>query len=324
MANEPTSNEKDGGERIPPKLDLSRTSGGNLGDTVQIKVPPVSGEEAPTLKIKPTTTSGRPVAPPAEEGKKKETSRIPLDAATTAPGEGKGKPSSAPKTIRIRPVTKSMPAVQAAPPPTVSAGSAPATLEDKRKTSRIALETVFATEPKEGGEASEPGRPKTIRLKRPTEAATIKMARPPAAPPAIGGPSPTVTVPSESKAALSKTARIDNLPEVQDQPDLTPTQRKTIRVKRPTTAQPVKSLSIRRTEEEEGEATLEQQAPQLIKDQPNVAFPLVAIAAALVACVTVYVLSSQAFGPNASWSQVSVWITGPDLPWPDKVPIPVK
>ncbi len=306
MADEQKPND----DQIPPKLDLSKNGepdkpGADKSETMQIRVPP--GSEAPTLKIRPGTKKQGP----ATQKAKKETSRIPLEDATTSPSEGKGKPSSAPKTIRIKPITKKKAAV---PSP---AASEPASLDDKRKTSRISLDAVFSdTDKDEGGEAA-PERPKTIRLKRPTEAATIKIARRPTPPTA---PTPEAVAPSEAKTVLSKTSRIDNLPEAEE--EITPTRRKTIRVKRPTSSQPVKSLSIKRTDEEEAEGLdFVPEEPPPPPDEPNFLFPLFAVAAMLIVCVTIYVLCSQAFGPNASLTQLSWWPSGPNLAWPDKVPL---
>jgi len=301
--------QKPNDEQIPPKLDLSKDGEGekpdaDKGDTMQIRVPP--GSEAPTLKIRPGV---KPAGPPTEKAKK-ETSRIPLEEATTEPSDGKGKPSATPKTIRIKPITKKKAAV--APP----AAPEPASLDDKRKTSRISLDAVFSDTEKAEGEAPSE-RPKTIRLKRPTEAATIKIARRPTPPAA---PSPEAVTPSEAKTVLSKTSRIDNLPEAEE--EITPTRRKTIRVKRPTTSQPVKSLSIKRTDEEtaEGLDFVPEELPPP-PDEPNFLFPLFAVAAMLIVCVTIYVLCAQAFGPNASLTQLSWWPSGPSLAWPDKIPL---
>lgn len=302
--------QKTNGEEIPPKLDLTKNGespemGVGKGDTMQIQVPP--GSEAPTLKIRP----GAKPEGPATEKAKKETSRIPLEEATTEPSDGKGKPANTPKTIRIKPITKKKAVVP------VASKTEPASLDDKRKTSRISLDAVFSETDKDDGEAPS-DRPKTIRLKRPTEAATIKIARrptPPAAPTAEAAP-PS----SEAKTVLSKTARIDDLPEAEE--EITPTRRKTIRVKRPTSSQPVKSLSIKRTEEEGAEGLdFVPEEPPPPPDEPNFLFPLFAVAALLIICVTIYVLCSQTFGPNASLTQLSWWPSGPSLGWPDKIPL---
>jgi hypothetical protein len=301
--------QKPSDEQIPPKLDLTKngeggTPGDEKGETMQIRVPP--GSEAPTLKIRPATKKQGP----ATQKAKKETARIPLEEATTEPSDGKGKPSGAPKTIRIKPITKKKAAI---PPPVASE---PASLDDKRKTSRISLDAVFAETDKDEGEGA-PEKPKTIRLKRPTEAATIKIARRPTPPTA---PSPEAVTPSEAKTVLSKTSRIDNLPEAEE--EITPTRRKTIRVKRPTTSQPVKSLSIKRTDEEAGEGLeFVPEEPPPPPDEPNFLFPIFAVAAMLIVCVTIYVLCAQAFGPNASLTQLSWWPSGPNLAWPDKIPL---
>ena len=281
---------------IPPKLDLSKNGiskepakADPKSETIHIKMPSdlESETEKPKLVIKPdspTKTAIR-VKPPSEQqpaadptGKKKETSRIPLDEAAAIPGQGIGKRTQAPKTIRIKPITKK---TQVAPP--IAKAPAPksetASLDEKRKTSRISLDSVFRPDTEAAPKAAPapaatpaaatspeaaPERPKTIRLKRPSEAATIKLAQRPK--PATA-PKPH-TGPSEAKTVLSKTSRIDEEAAAEEEGGISPTRRKTIRVKRPTEQAGVRGLSIKRADEEE-----EEPAEQLGKTCPTRSSP---------------------------------------------------
>ena len=246
--------------------------------------------------------------------KKKETSRIPLEVAkrqtSRIPLEGTKQggltrsPSSeaeAPKTIRIKPATASQGAAPASP------GAAKAETSNleaaKRKTSRISLESAMST----GTE--EEGGPKTIKLKRPSEAPTIKAARPPAAAAAA------------DSAAKGQTARID-IPEEESEQDVSPTRKKTIRVKRPSGAaegtgpkQEVKAAKGSPAEK----AALAAANLQMGEPEPHGAFSLVAIAAIFVCIVCIYMFTAQAFGPNHSLTQLSYGSPGLDLPWPGKL-----
>ncbi len=370
---------KSGDEQIPPKLDLSKNgarkpvagAGSDLSSTIHISMPPEAEATAdvPRLVIKPSTvakTAVRPIpagaAAPAGETvaaavlpgtpKKKETSRIPLDAATAAPGEGKGKVAEVPRTIRIRPAGRPAPAGVPVPAAAVPAPAAVPTasaeapspakvmhetarLDDKRKTSRISLDAVYAPDttkqPAVGAAAAatpsapsvEDGRPKTIRLKRPGDAATIKLGHAPsAASMTAHEPGP----PSEAKTVLSKTSRIDLPGEEEGEEGDSPTRRKTIKVKRPdgSVAAPMPQssggLQIRRTAAAAEESAPELFEPIIVEDKPNVFFHILAIASILVVCVTAYMFMAQAFGRDVSLSQLSYWKDGPDLAWPGKIP----
>jgi len=128
-----------GSPAIPPKLDL-RKSGVVPGEA------PLSqaGEKQPLFTLKSAAE------PALGTAAKRETSRIPLDAAKPAAGDG-------PSTIRIKP---------AAAPATIRVGGADAVEAGaaKRTTSRISLESVLGAE---GAKPGAEGGPRTIRLKRP-------------------------------------------------------------------------------------------------------------------------------------------------------------
>ncbi len=352
MADEPKTDgpsENPAEANIPPKLDLSKNGAAKQepaaadpkSETIHIKMPSdleTPSPETPKLVIKPNSTVKTAVrlkpsasgdAPESPAAKKKETSRIPLDEASTDPSEGIGKPTKAPKTIRIKPITKKAkvtpgvvtPAEEGAQTAPLDEKRSTAQLDDKRKTSRISLDSVFQADENKSEaepEAAEkaPERPKTIRLKRPSEAATIKIAQRPK--PAAAAP-PAAT-PSEVKTVLSKTSRIeeDGIEEEEGDGGISPTRRKTIRVKRPTEQAGVKGLSIKRTDEEELESPEELAVPMVVEDRPNPVFPILAIAAILVVCVTTYMFMAQTFGYNACLTQTSYW-NGMNLDWPGKI-----
>lgn len=225
---------------------------------------------------------------------KKETSRISLDAAV------RQQTSEMPKTIRLKPaagiqerVSRAgivVPPIPATPPDTSSA--------EKRKTSRISLEAALA--PDSGSE----GGPKTIRLKKPSEAATVRVGQNKAA-----GKGDTSAI--EAKGNPGQTSE---LPKNMEAEGPSTTQRKTIRIKRTEGARGIDlKTSIARSEKGEGGAGMR------ATDIPHVMFLVSAIAASLVLCVLIYSLTAQAFGPNVSLTQLSYGAPSMDLAWPGKV-----
>lgn len=247
-------------QRIPPKLVIQPQGG------AQPKPP----EQA------------APVAP------KKQTTRIPLEAATPpAPGE-------MPKTIRLKPAAFA-PTVKVPPPPTVvptpplSALTAAEAAAEKRKTSRISLEAALTPEAGEG--------PKTIRLKKPAEAGALKVSE----------------APKKQTTPIAKPAEEE--PAAEAEP-ADATRRKTIRVKRPIGTRGIEmGAEIARPGEEPAAGGF---APAG-EDRPHWFFLASAIAASLVACVLIYNLCAQAFGPNVSLTQLSYGAPSMDLPWPGKI-----
>jgi len=271
------------------------------GSGPEQKKPASGGEEAPrtpTLKAKPIVRS------------KKDTSRIPLDLAKPGPT----------KTIKIKPamppgaVKPQGAADETAPPPAEKGDEADSA---KRKTSRIPLESALASgaEKKQSAQA-----PKTIRLKRPTGAGTVKTASGATAPkkPEAGGGG------DDKSAALSKTSRLDHAA-VDTGEAATPTRKKTIRVKRPAQRQAAKSLAVSRPEgaaQPAGEAAAQ---PAAAPAPAKVAKPVgwfsvtCGIAATLVTGVIIYLFLVQAFGPNASLTELSYGAPGMDLVWPGEI-----
>lgn len=268
--------------------------------------------------IKPITVSvpnaaGAAAAPVRDT--KRETSRVPLEAATVFPKPEGGTP----KTIRIKPKGG---ATQASTPLDLSklaqdasetmAEAAPAAPEgaegSKHKTSRISLEAALATD-EQAAAAEAPGGPKTIRLRRPTEASTVKVQQ---TPPQVA------EEPKVVKEAMGKTARLDEVPLEEEGP--TPTRRKTIRVKRPPA----------RTTVSAGQPVAGQAAAMSPGARPPVAFastsddchwvfPTGAIMSVLTLIVVLYMLLAQVVGPNVSLTEYSYAKGGPNLAWPGKM-----
>jgi len=252
--------------------------------TGQGKPPQVKPDLSPSSTInlkpilpKPPTAPGVAVGIPAAgtggSAAKKDTSKIPLDAAVATPGAGGAKK---PKTIRIKPASPSD-AAAAGPPK-----------DAKRETSRISLEAAL------GGDQDAPAAPRTIKLKRPSEAPTVK-AKP---------------------KAMSQTAQLD-VPA--DEAVSSPTQKKTIKVKRPSEKRVVAAPSVSRAPQPaEGVAAPVVAGP----DSAHWSFITLAAASILVSFVLIYVLLAQTFGPSVdatSLTPLSYGAPGLDLQWPGKV-----
>ena len=261
---------------IPPKLDL-RKSG------VLPSVP-----AAPSSQPVP----GVPGGDPSATGKKK-TTRIPLSHAEgEAPSGAPGGPL--PKTIRLAPPpTAARPLTVPTTPPFAKPPAPSETV--KRETSRIPLEAAFATDERASTGAPTAGQsaavPKTIRIKRPGQAPTVMATRPPEAEVAQAAA-------TTSSAEKSKTARVDISAVAPVDEGGQPTQRKTIKIRRPEgggAAAAPRSVAVARLEAEAAERHLDEISA------PGIVYTIVAAAAVLVACVLVYALIVQAF-PSLNWS----------------------
>jgi hypothetical protein len=207
-----------------------------------------------------------------------------------------------------------------------SAGVAPASApasplsaapESKRKTSRIPLEAALATA-EQTQPAAEGATPKTIKLKRPGDGASVKVTPLGEAPegetpaPEALPSEPVAEVSAEaSKANLRKTVRLDETAELPPpapaaasaaaEEGATPTRRKTIVVKRPTMAPRVGSPAPGPGDETSAEMPLSVPAgapvtgaiptlaPAPAEAKEGWVFPVLAIAAILVVCFGLYV-----------------------------------
>lgn len=249
---------------------------------------PANGAVPPKISLRNSESGTIPPAgaAPVTPGvaAKKATARIPLGTAEPTAAE----PGVSTKTIRLTPLAAARPmsiAPAARPQATTSMAEAA-----KRQTSRIPLEVALAEEQAAGADNA-PGAPKTIRIKRPNQPAsvavpTVKMA--PAGEPASE---------NEPNAQKSKTSRVD-VAEAQAADAGQATQRKTIKIRRAdgaATFKPVpRSVAVARLEAEAAEHAAEDAV------KVNVAFPIMAAVALVILGILVVVLAAQAF-PNLGW-----------------------
>ncbi len=260
---------------IPPKVDLKKGP---------LTRPPEAGADeaaAPAGLAKKQTA--RIEVPLADlSAPKKKTSRVMMDGSG-APPQGVPVPGAQalPKTIVIKPPASAVPKL--APPidPMEAA---------KKMTSRIALETALtAGDGTDASQAASPSTPKTIRIKRPSQASTIKLSRPDAP------PEPSTL---DSVGGKSKTSRID-VPAESIETEA-PTQKKTIKIRRPDATKGVKNLTIARPEGEAATVAATVVAGAVMPDEyaaaPSVGaiFTITALASVFVIGVLLYVLAAQA------------------------------
>jgi hypothetical protein len=252
-----------------------------------------------TVKLKATPLTSKAAAPAASgqfgaavsEAKKKETSKVPLDPTAAAPEAPVG-----PKTIRVKPVGLN----GAVKPGVPSAPSTPDEPNPKRQTSRIPLEHAL-------GDAKNTG-PKTIRLKRPSDAP--------------GKVAPSTFTAKDSASVPSKTTQLDEAP-LGDVAAPTPTQKRTIKVKRPQ-GRPGGGVAVKRKTTTAGAARTSAAAGAMggapiavsVKDGAHWTFITGSILTLIVLICTLYLFASQAVGPNHGLTQLSSLIDGPDLSVP--------
>ncbi len=275
---------------------------------------PAEADAPKAVKLKSVTL--KPVAvgikrpgadPNAPAGSKRETSKIPLESASAPPVTPMG-PGANTKTIKIAPAPVDGSKISG--PMVVSEGAAgePMKPDSKRQTSRISLEAALGSDGTGNGEPAATG-PKTIRLKRPSEAPTVKVKKAPD---------------DDAGGELRKTAKIEMPP---DEAETPATQRKTIKVKRPSQRRTVKSVSVKRGPEAEGDAAAAPAgAPQampaaepVVVDSAHWTFITTAIAAMIVCFVLIYVLCAQVLGPNVSLTEVAYAAPDVELPWPGRI-----
>jgi hypothetical protein len=289
--------------------------------------------QAPAAAM-PAEGGAGPISIKARPVSKRDTSRIPLSAAMgeangerkapavaapAAPAAPAGLSGQRPATIRIKP--SGAPSLRMGSPAAKTAATVGSrlTADQKRKTSRIALDAVMAA-PASG--PSKPGAPKTIRLKRPADVATVRVADPSAAsadaaPSAADASRKTSPVEAETAAGTGEAASTGS-----------PTRRKTIRVRRPGGAGSSRRMSVSRSSSvaagkpaggPAAAAAPGAGAPAAEADQPGGFFAVCAIAAILVCAVAIYMLCAQVFGPNACLTEVSYGMPEMDLSWPGKI-----
>ncbi len=265
---------------------------------------PANGNVPPKLSLRKEESGALPVVPPAPAAglppsSKKATTRIPLtsvDSGVAADAAGIPSVDYSSKTIRLTPLSASRPlsvtpAVR--PSPTTSLAEMA-----KRQTSRIPLEAAMVADhgSSAGESATLPDTPKTIRIKRPGQAAapTVATVKVPAAAAEVAPPTADVN------AAKTKTSRVD-VADMQAEDGAQATQRKTIKIRRAdgtaAKSQP-RNVAVARIETETAGAT-EGLTEELVRI--NVAFPIMAAVALVILGVLVVILAAQAF-PNLGWN----------------------
>ena len=191
-------------------------------------------------------------------------------------------PGAPTPTVRLKPVipgvTPIKPAAPATAPaasitPTAAAPVDPSVQAAKGKTSRISLDAAILTPPETAG-------PKTIRLKRPMDAPVGKLT---SHLPATEGDAPAAGADAEG----------------------TPTQRKTIRVKKPGVALKttldgfeVAGTAAEETTDDTPAITLESDS---VAEKVNVLFPILAAASIVVMLALIGILATPAGNPLFSF-----------------------
>lgn len=291
---------------IPPKVSPFAKTAGLTAASGPVQTAPA------TVKVQPVpVVVSAPVNP-------RRTSRIPLTGVI--PPMMAAAPDGVSRTIRIKPVGPqpgSNPIQDGPRPPTEAQVQA-----SKSKTSRISLEDaigVAETAVPSAVATAAAEAPKTIRLKRPTEMPTVKVAvvPPPSATSIAIQAMATTTSAAKSTAPISQTSRIA---EQVVAPDNAPiTQKRTIRVKRPSAFVVSSGTADDAAAEDGGGVAGTVVGMAAAPDKVHAMFIVAAIVTILVTLGLAIVYSSQIFGPNASLTELSVWPTGPDLPLPGTV-----
>lgn len=257
--------------------------------------PPVVAPISPALSNTDSVAKGIEI--PHSEAVKKVTSRISVSSAT-AP---------------IPPISIEATTAAAAPAGIATAaapaGVAPA-VNEKKITSRITLESAFASQPD-----TSPAQPKTIRLKRPGEvapkaASPISLAKPPEAPaPAPENPAaaPEQVAAPALPEGMVPISEIENGAAAEEQPL---TRRKTIKVKRPGAGggSTAPKIQIARPDgvpsEEDNLQSLSNftggAKPVSGPDKVNPFFIVAAVLAIVFASLLIWTLTSQSYGERGA------------------------
>lgn len=284
-----------------------------VGENAPEKPVPAATPVAPEATAAAAFEAGVGEAPqgvpvPFEKAAKHKTTRVDLPEMAEG-GGGSGEF----RTVRLRPAGTPQPGGE--PLPDGFKPLTPSQIQaSKSKTSRISLEAALGA----ADAPPEPGSPKTIRLKRPTE------MRSGATGPLTGGvsPSPTAKLPTQALGATvmqhSMTAKLptQTLTEAaapEGDSEASPTRRKTIKIKRPSAAVGIKinaGGTAAAASDEEAAAGEDMQGMALPagmrpivaagEDSVNVAFVIAAVAAAVVTLGVIWILAAQAFGPDSA------------------------
>jgi len=147
--------------------------------------------------------------------------------------------------------------------------------------------------------APSPTGPRTIRIKRPTQTPPTAVLSTPAAPPtaSLSAPAP-VAVPSVEDAKKSETARIELPPEASSGTKMQ-TRRKTVRIKRPDGTAASRELTISRPSGKASKSSARVEKTEVPGEQDiHPVFSVVALCAAIVTLVLLYVLAAQTIAPG--------------------------
>ena len=290
-------------QKIPPKLTIRPRDGQPSDDESG------ANDAVPVKNAVPPKTVNMTPPPSIGSSSKKQTSRISLDEVMS------GGPAGGEKTIRLKPVGSPQAASVAEPAVIRGPAAEPAQTTEaaataaKRKTSRISLDSVLGGTPDPSAEG-----PKTIRLKRPSEAATVKLGQ--------SSPSPVTNAPAKPAPKAPAPPVAKKTAVASDDEEASPTRRKTIRVKRPAGGIKIKSSASQADADgaaASGEGISAPVSQQVKEDRPNWLFLVCEIAAVLVVCATIYAFTAQACGPNASMTELSYGAPELFLSWPGRV-----
>ena len=272
---------------------------------------------APPAPAAANPPSGVPIT--HTEAAKRKTSRV--DLPLTANLTGTTDDTTEFKTVKLRPMPSPQPG--AAPLPEGMKPLSPLQVEAaKSKTSRISLEAALGA-----NEGLDAGAPKTIRLKRPSElktGSTGQIAIPMATAATVrrtGLVPPAAGLPPQSSTARLPTQALPPDAAAPTEEDLSPTRRKTIKIKRPSAAAGIK-INVGQTEGDEGGAAAEGDMQPLAlpagmrplgaPDTVNPVFTIAAAASLLLTLGLIWILAAQTFGPNAAITGYSA-MKGPDI-----------
>lgn len=318
-------------------------SAANVNTAAPISAAPATAPAQAAPKIAPVTPApvATGIAISHEQAAKRMTSRINLASATAQiPAVNVTAEDREAPTVKLRaPSPAARPAVSPAqngelPPVNPNAPVMPS----KSKTSRITMEAAFAAQP---GLPPVSDAPKTIRLKRPTEmsgAPKVPTLKPPTThvsippPPSRTAPIPAAAAPTDNVAPAPVPAPAPApAPAGNESDDQAPTRRKTIKVKRPganTGSGPKITLNKGETGENgEGDTNLQSlssydtgsNAPAA-PDTANPGFIVAAVLAIIITANLIWVLASQAFGPNSALGNFARPV-GPNIPDPPGVTV---
>lgn len=288
---------------MPPRIQLKKIS--------TIRIQPKSADQpgAPVTPLAEASTviEQRPVEPadrtaridltPADLATaKKKTSRIPLEAAMTPEGASPALTPSG-KTIRIKRPSR-VPTTPAQPAGESVSAAVPQTIQlEKKKTSRIPLEAAMSASgaPEATVAAPRTSSPKTIRIARLGQVAAVKLDSPASAEEAVQAEVPAEAMPDDS--AKGQTSQIELPPSAEA---AAPTQRKTIKIRRPdgTTGGPAAPRVVTIARQEEAALAAQLAAAEKGEGKPVyvIIFSVLTIITFLVSCVLLWALAAQLAG----------------------------